>query len=760
MTIGETTETQFLSGLGIQGAKIEELLKNKRVKAVLPVLQRRVKEASALAASEKKLMYKVIEVSNPETADIFTELVLSGAAKQETDLKNIESVLKHNPQASSREVEEIMKKNVPALDEMVEVATSILQAHAAEPRARLLKELKHHPRLQFVPPKTLLELLEEVAVTRTSAKAETKETPNQAKIEELLELGAKDVPPTRTINKAYQKLTVSEEHLSSKERKWTRYLEGEMQEMHTPFTNYQKTPEILRNHIKRTKGQVRVRFPPEPNGHLHIGHAKAMSINFGFRDFYKGWISLRYDDTNPKAEKTIYYDKILEMVRWMGYTPDEVTYASDYFQKLYESAVELIKRGKAYVCHETRQDVSDKRKEAMDDKKAQSQAQAQTQTQNTEAAVASPWRNRTVEENLAEFEKMKNGHYEEKEAVLRMKMDMSSDNPQLWDLVAYRVLKHPHPRTGDTWVIYPSYDFTHCLTDSFEDITHSFCTTEFINSRASYYWLCHALDLYCPIQWEYSRLCIADTLLSKRFITKTINEGAFTGWDDPRLSTLEGLRSKGVPAPSIRRFVESLGITTVGSEIPRHLLDNAIREELSLSPKASVVIDPITLHILSTPPRSVLINRGDYRSGEYDPSFYRLQHKGVVFLKNVGAVEFVKESSGELWAKETDREHSAVIQWAESTSATATVEIIQGTTIHSFTKARVSPEPETAEPNTYWQFIRLGFFIRVPSPDLVFRMVVPLKAAPLLEGLLTVPVLDDPALGSASQSCTEPPETK
>ncbi|KAI5192660.1 glutaminyl-tRNA synthetase [Nematocida sp. AWRm77] len=722
---------ESLRSLGASAAKAKELYKNKRIRATLPAAEEVLRREGGVTEGQRKLLYKAIETADgKEEAEKYCVLIMDGSAQNETDLRNIESILSRRKSVSAEEVRVQMKSNVPSSDEMVEVATSIVEEFAGEPKARVLKELKHHPRLQFIPPKTILTLLDNLSIDPAGRKREEKRGTLAEKKEELLGLALSAHPPTRTINKMYVNTVVPEEYLKSSERKWTRYLEGEMQTMHTPFTNYQKTAGLLRGHIGRTGGQVRVRFPPEPNGHLHVGHAKALSINFGFKEFFNGWISLRYDDTNPKAEKTEYYEKILEMVEWMGFRPDAITHASDYFGRLHECAVELIKRGKAYVCHLSRADVSDNRKEAMKGKLGSAAEERQI----------SPWRNRSVEENLAEFEKMTRGEYEEGAAVLRMKMDMNSDNPQLWDLVAYRVVKHAHPRTGTAWVVYPSYDFTHCLTDSFEDITHSFCTTEFINSRESYNWLCDALDVYRPVQWEYSRLNITGSLLSKRFITRSIKEGKFTGWDDPRLSTLEGLRSRGVPPGSIRRFVESLGITTANSEIPKHVLESIIREDLMASSKAAVVFEPLTLKIVSPGegcPETVLIDRRDYRRGEYNEAFFQIQKGGAVLLKGIGPVEFVREEEGTgvVFVQATNKAHSSAIPWVGAEEPAVTLEVVEGEEILQYANARVSPEALKSPPGVYWQFIRAGFFVRIETPKEappLFRMVVPLKAASLL----------------------------
>jgi glutaminyl-tRNA synthetase len=279
----------------------------------------------------------------------------------------------------------------------------------------------------------------------------------------------------------------------------------------------------LKKHLEFTKGKVFTRFPPEPNGYLHIGHAKAMRFNFHSAEVAGGHTYLRYDDTNPEKETQEFITNIEENVRWLGYEPYKITYASDYFEDLYSLAVDLIKRGKAFVCHQTKLEMNEYREKKMD----------------------SPYRNRSVEENVKLFEMMRQGRFDEKECCLRMKIDMKHNNPCMRDPVAYRIKYVPHPHVGDKWCIYPTYDFTHCIHDSLENITHSLCTLEFEVRRDSYYWLLEALDLYRPFVWEYSRLNLSRNVLSKRKLTQLVTGNYVKGWDDPRLLTINGLRRKG-----------------------------------------------------------------------------------------------------------------------------------------------------------------------------------------------------------------------
>ncbi|KAG0148756.1 hypothetical protein CROQUDRAFT_654610 [Cronartium quercuum f. sp. fusiforme G11] len=356
---------------------------------------------------------------------------------------------------------------------------------------------------------------------------------------------------------------------------------GMLSQLHKPGGNPQTDPKLVQQHLQTTGGKVITRFPPEPNGYLHIGHSKAIAINFGFAAYHGGSCNLRYDDTNPEAEEQIYLDSILDMVRWLGFEPDRITYSSDHFQRLYDLAEELIRREKAYVCFCSGSQIKENRG-----------------GEERGPRKACAHRSFSSEYSLKEFRRMKNGEYKPNEIILRMKQDLEDGNPQMWDLVAYRVLEASHHRTGNEWKIYPTYDFTHCLCDSFENITHSLCTTEFVQSRVSYEWLCHALDIYTPRQTEYGRLNLEGTVMSKRKIMKLVKEGHVEGWDDPRLYTLIALRRRGIPPEAILKFVNSLGVATSVTNIVAHRFDQTIRQHLELTtPRLMMVLHPIKVTI-------------------------------------------------------------------------------------------------------------------------------------------------------------------
>ncbi|GAA5799872.1 tRNA synthetases class I, catalytic domain-containing protein [Helicostylum pulchrum] len=355
------------------------------------------------------------------------------------------------------------------------------------------------------------------------------------------------------------------------------FFEGELGKLHKPGGNKQIKPELMEEHLKVTGGKVVTRFPPEPNGYLHIGHAKAINVSFGYAKAHNGVTYLRYDDTNPEAEEEQYFTSILDTVKWLGFEPFKITYSSDYFQQLFDLAVKLIKKGLAYTCQCTGEEIN-----------------ACRGGKDHGERRACAHRERPMEETLDQFMKMKEGRYKEGEVTLRMKMDLENGNPQFWDLIAYRVLYTPHFRTHDEWCIYPTYDFTHCLVDSFENITHSLCTTEFRQSRESYYWLVDAVEVYKPVQWEYGRLNVTGTIMSKRKILKMVTNNYVSGWDDPRLYTLVGIRRRGVPPEAINNFVLELGVTTSQSTIEVQRFDTKTREYLDkTAPRLMAILDPI-----------------------------------------------------------------------------------------------------------------------------------------------------------------------
>lgn len=339
--------------------------------------------------------------------------------------------------------------------------------------------------------------------------------------------------------------------------------------------------EIVENDLNSGKYETLVtRFPPEPNGYLHIGHAKAICLNFGLTQKYGGYTNLRFDDTNPVTEKTEYVNSQQEDIRWLGFNWKNELYASDYFDDLYGFAVKLIEKGLAYVDESSADEI------------------AALKGTPTEPGQDSPYRNRSIEENLDLFTKMKNGEFPDGAYILRAKIDMASPNMLMRDPIIYRIKHAEHHRTGNKWCIYPMYDFAHGQSDSIENITHSICTLEYVSHRELYDWFIEKLDIFPSKQYEFARLNLTSTVMSKRKLLQLVNENLVNGWDDPRMPTISGLRRRGFTAKSIREFCERIGIAKRENLIELSLLEFCIREDLNKTAnRVMAVLDPIKLVI-------------------------------------------------------------------------------------------------------------------------------------------------------------------
>ena len=441
----------------------------------------------------------------------------------------------------------------------------------------------------------------------------------------------------------------------------------------------------------KNNGQVATRFPPEPNGYLHIGHAKSICLNFGIANDYQGTCNLRFDDTNPHKENIEFVAAIKKDVQWLGYDwDDRLFFASDYFEKLYEYAVQLIKHGKAYVCDLNAEQMREYRGTL------------------TESGKDSPHRERSIEENLDLFERMRKGEFEDGTHVLRAKIDMSSPNINMRDPTLYRI-RHGviHHQTGEAWAIYPMYDFTHCLSDSIEGITHSLCTLEFEDHRPLYDWILDELKVTShPQQIEFSRLELQYAITSKRKLTELVTEELVEGWDDPRMPTIAGMRRRGYTPASIRDFCERIGVTKSENNVEMGVLENCIREDLNThAPRRMAVLHPLKVIIENYPEdkteqlevanhpqdetmgtrkipftRELYIDREDFRE-EASKKFKRLVTGGEVRLRNAYVIrcdEVIKDGQGEiielhcsvdpdtLGAKPEGRKVKGVIHWVSA----------------------------------------------------------------------------------------------
>ena len=406
--------------------------------------------------------------------------------------------------------------------------------------------------------------------------------------------------------------------------------------------------EIINNDLlEGNTSEIITRFPPEPNGYLHIGHAKSLCINFGIKEKYNGKCNLRYDDTNPSKEDIEYVNSIKEDIKWLGFEWDQELYASDYFDQMYDYAVSLIKKGLAYVCDYSAEQI------------------AATRGDLHTPGQESPSRNRSIEENLKLFEEMKEGKYADGEKVLRAKIDMASPNMNMRDPVIYRILRATHERTGDKWCIYPMYDFAHPLEDAIEGITHSICTLEFEDHRPLYDWVkinCGFTTGY-PRQIEFARLGMKRTIMSKRYLKKLVDTGVVSGWSDPRMPTLSGMKERGYPPQAIRAFCEAIGVSKANSEVDVAYLEHFVRDYLNINAnRVMVVKDPIKLTILNaedeeyeiennpnaeekttrkvTFSKNLYIDRDDFAVVP-PPKYKRLTVGGTVRLKGSYIIEYV-----------------------------------------------------------------------------------------------------------------------
>lgn len=520
------------------------------------------------------------------------------------------------------------------------------------------------------------------------------------------------------------------------------------------------------------------RFPPEPNGYLHIGHAKSICLNFGLAKEFNGKVNLRFDDTNPLKEDVEYVNSIKEDVKWLGFDWDNLYFASDYFEEMYNRAVLLIKKGKAYVCDLTSEEMREYRGTL------------------TEPGKESPYRNRSVEENLELFEKMKNGEFKDGEKVLRAKIDMSSPNINFRDPVIYRIAHSTHHNTGDKWCIYPMYAFAHPLEDAIEGITHSICTLEFEDQRPLYDWVVKECEMEAtPRQIEFARLNLTNTVMSKRKLKQLVDEGVTDGWDDPRMPTISGFRRRGYTADAIRKFCSEIGVSKADSKVDSQMLDFFVREDLqNKAPLAMGILNPLKLVITNYPEgqtemielennakdetkgtrlvpfgRELYIEQEDFME-EPVKKYFRLfpgnevRLKGAYFVKctdvikdengNVIEVHCTYDPETKSGSGFTGRKVKSTIHWVEANTAIPCefrlyeplilddapenegkhfLEQINPNSMKILQGFAEPTQIKNAKPLDKFQFVRNGFFsvdTKYTTDDkLVFNRVVPLKSS-------------------------------
>lgn len=449
--------------------------------------------------------------------------------------------------------------------------------------------------------------------------------------------------------------------------------EGEIRKLPRPGESPQVSEEVRQTHLRRTGGRVVTRFPPEPNGILHIGHAKAINLSFEYARKFGGYTYLRYDDTNPKNEEAAYFDSIYEDVRWLGFEPYKVTASSDYFETMVGLGFRLIEKGKAYVCHLSKEEMCERRR-------------LYTSEGSGDRSCLSPYRDRPASESMRVFQEMVDGKWAEGKACLRFRMDSETKNPLMLDLVGARVLDAVHPRKSVKYNVYPTYEFALCVSDSLEDVTHSFCTREFYTRQESYGWLLDQLEMYKPVQWEFSRLNISNTVLSKRKLLPLLKYGIEL--DDPRLFTIKGMRRRGFPASAINEFCRSLGLTFAEATVDVKRLESIVRSNLNkTSRRVMCVKDPLKVTIVNSKPCSVsipdfpgssvsrdvpftpvvYIERSDFMAdGEED--FQRLTCSQPVGLYMLYAIKVVDVTDDGIVAERWDGTPKKFVHWVSKDS--------------------------------------------------------------------------------------------
>ena len=522
------------------------------------------------------------------------------------------------------------------------------------------------------------------------------------------------------------------------------------------------------NTTNKFSGRVHTRFPPEPNGYLHIGHAKSICLNFEIAQLYNGKCNLRFDDTNPEKENIEYIESIKNDIEWLGYKWDSLHFASDYFKNLYEYAVKLINDDYAYIDSSTPDEIKQQRGTL------------------TEPGINSKDRDRNLKDNLQIFKGMKNGEYKDGEYVLRLKIDMASPNINMRDPVIYRIKKYKHHRTGNDWCIYPMYDFTHCISDAMENITHSLCTLEFEDHRALYDWIIDKVNHdNHPQQIEFARLSLEHNLMSKRKLNELIEKNYVLGWDDPRMPTISGMRRRGYTSNSIKDFCNRIGITKKNSSIEMGVLENTIREELNISSKRIMgVLEPIKIVITNYPEdeteniivannpnnlndgersisisREIYIDKNDFMEFP-EKKYYRLSPNKEVRLRhafNITCNKIIKDEKGEITQLECtydpiSRDMSkgnkvkGMIHWVDvNNCVNATVNIYDRLfndsnplNLKNFNKnsliiknnAKLEYNINLNDPNSRYQFERVGYFFQdkdSSSDNIIYNKIVSLK---------------------------------
>lgn len=697
------TIEDLLRCLGISDKKVEEVHRK-------PQIQKNILDIDQATSNFSRMHYS-LACTAPRNVDVarVSALIDKGLVKHDSMLRGVFKILETGP--TDPEIEDFVAKNDFSRDQI----QSAVESKRGMAKKDILRDLKNE--MPYADFKSVMEIVDSLEEPSTSL-------PGESEV---------------------------------KKKDWLD--EGEVSKLQMPGENTQASEEIMQDHLKRTGGRVVTRFPPEPNGDLHIGHAKALNLSFCYAAKHGGYTYLRYDDTNPRNESREHFESILEDVKWLGFEPHAVTYSSDYFDRMTGLTFDLIRKGKGYVCHCSLDDIRNRRRLFQENR----------DKGHADPSILSPYRNRNIEENIREFQKMLDGGYADGEAVFRFKMDLESKNPLMLDLVGSRIINTMHPLKNRSFAVYPSYEFTLCVADSLEDVTHSFCTREFYTRQEPYHWLLRTLGLYEPIQWEFSKLNLSNTILSKRKLTELVRRGM--NWDDPRFYTIKGMRRRGFTPSGINNFARSVGVTFAESVVDVKILENFVRDDLNkIAKRVFCVRNPIKLVITNCPKRSVVlpiicgteeqgsvsvdINKIVYIDGSdfsENPSedFYRLSKSQAVGLMNLGVVRFVEKSGDSIVVQMTDEKPLKYIQWIPGLSHKVSLRLYKPL-FNSFNPeetgflddinfesleicdAYCDPRILGAKSLDKFQFVRQGYFCcdkDSRDDEYVFNLTLPLKNA-------------------------------
>ena len=702
---------QLLKNLSISDSKISEISKKGQI-------TNNIARISSVSPSFSRLHYS-LACTAPKSINVqeASKLINSGLIRHENMLR---ALYNYHEKGLTEPIQEYIQRNDPSRDEIVD----IIKKKSGMDKKRMLREIKSE--IPFADFKIVMEEIKSLPEVASPIKAVARSNSNT-------------------------------------DTKYSWLDEGEVSQLSKPEANKQANTKILEEHLNRTGGRVVTRFPPEPNGNLHIGHVKALNLNFNYAEKYSGVTYLRFDDTNPRNEKEEHYKSILEDIEWLGFKPSKITSSSEYNDFMNEKSVELIKKGKAYVCHCNIEDIRLRRQIF----------QRERDNGRFDPTILSPYRNRTMDENLKEFSRMMNGCYSDGAAVLRFKMDLESKNPLMLDLVGSRIINIEHPGKKRNWRVYPSYEFALCVADSLEDVTHSFCSREFLTRQESYHWLLRNLEMYEPVQWEFSRLNLSNTVLSKRKMNKLVEMGM--GWDDPRLYTVKGMRRRGFTANAINSFVKSVGLTFSESIVDVKILENFVRADLDLvASRVFCIKQPLKVTInnmnrktveipalgraegnkaLKVDVRKVVyIEADDFCENLLEEShllYQRLTREQPVGLIGIGTIKFVERSNDGIICELCDAKPKKHIHWVVNLENKVTLRLYKPL-FKSFnpdqvgylddllldsceiSKAYCDERIKEARPYNKYQFVRMGYFccdVDSKEGDLIFNLTIPLKSS-------------------------------